>query len=348
MKILKYIFFLTILTCIALTVFVATQDSNFSIVNSKEIKLSKKTVFNYINDLKNFEQWQSFNIDSKSITYDSITKGENAKINWKSDYLKNIKTNPNDSLVQRIKINNTESELIWKLNTSNKSTILTLEVQGKMDFITKFKALFLGTNQAIDTKLYEDFLNNINHHLVEEYSKFDVKNENISLIEETFYIQQNISCKTENLGEHIFTSIKQLKEFCNENNLVINGDAFTIFEGVDFTSGQIEYKVCLPITTEIFTNQESDIIGGKTETFYAYKTTLIGDYSHIDKAWSENSKGINDNKLTRNANVKSVSVFKKTILDTNKPSEWITELLTPINESVIYTPEIINDSITVK
>src|SRR5690606_2245533 len=101
----------------------------------------------------------------------------------------------------------------------------------------------------------------------------------------------------------------------------------------------VNYSVCLPITTQIFTNEDSDIIGGKTESFYAYKTFLTGDYSHSEKAWLKNKEAITINKLTINDKIKPISIFKKTILDSNKPSEWITEILTPVNESVIYIPE---------
>lgn len=50
MKILKYIFLFIVLTVIALTVFIATQNSKYTLSNSKEINLPKHTVFNYLND----------------------------------------------------------------------------------------------------------------------------------------------------------------------------------------------------------------------------------------------------------------------------------------------------------
>lgn len=345
MKILKYIFFFIVLTVIALTVFIATQNSNYTISKEKEINLPKQTIFNYLNDLKNYEQWQVFNEETTTFTLDSITKGKDAEIHWKNSSIKNLNVYPNDSLIQNLNQNEIESKLKWSLKSTKKGTLVTLNIEGQMDFMTKFKALFQGGIEKINGPIFEKTLNNINHHIIEEYTKFSIKNEGIVLINETFFIKQMIRCTAENLGEQIFQTMKNMKVFCKENDLKINGNPFTVFESIDFSSGLINYAVCLPITTEIFTNDASDISGGKSESFYAFKTILTGDYSHSDKAWSENKKGITDNKLTLKNSSKPISIYKKSILDSNRPSEWITEILTPVNETVIYIPEASNDSI---
>jgi len=346
MKIIKYIFLLILLALIALTVFIATQSNSYNISESKEIELPKHTVFNYLNDLKNFEQWQNFD-ESNGLNFnlDSITKGEHAVINWQNNSLKNIHVYANDSLIQKLVVNNIDSKLVWKLKSTNKGTLLTIDVKSEMDFVTKFKAFFLGGIEKINAPIYSKALNNINFHLIKEYSKYTVKNEGIVLIDETFYIKQIIKSKIEDLGNQIFNSMKHMKVFCEENGLKINGEPFTIFENINFNSGEVNYSVCLPITTEIFTSEGSDISGGKREQFYAFKTFLTGDYSHSDKAWNENKKGITENRLTNNLKHKQISIFKKSILDSNKPSEWITEILTPVNETVIYVPEVLNDSL---
>jgi len=346
MKIIKYFFLFILLSGIALSVFIATQDSNYTITTSKKIKLPKQVVFNYLNDVRNFEQWQVFTDDQTNFEFDSITKGKNAAISWNNDSFKNIDNFQNDSIIQIIRQSDFETNLKWKLETKDDFTNITLITNGKVDFITKFKAFFSGGIEKINSPIYENTLNSIILHLTEEYSKNSIKNEGIVLVNETFFIKQIITSKIENLGEEIFNSMKKMKIFCQENNLNINGEPFTIFENINFNTGLINYSVCLPISSEIFTNDESDISGGKREAFFAYKTFLTGDYSHSNKAWNENKKGIEDNLLTINNNIKPISIYKKSVLDSNKPSEWITEFLTPVNESVIYIPEVSNDSLT--
>lgn len=349
MKVLKYIFFFILLAFIALTVFIATQNSNYTITKTKEIELPKHTIFNYLSNLKNFENWQVFDEGTVNFNLDSISKGENAEIKWANNQLKNKNIYPTDSLIQSLIQNEISSNLKWKLETTKKGTLVTLIVNGEVDFITKFKAFFQGGIEKINSPVFEKTLNSLNHHLIEEYSKFEIKNEGIVVIEEAFFVKKLISSSIENLGEQIFKTMENMTLFCKENDLIINGNPYTVFESVNFNTGIVTYGVCLPITTEIFTNEGSDISGGKSERFYAYKTILTGDYSHSDKAWEKNKIGITENKLSVNSSIKPISIFKKSLLDSNKPSEWITEILTPVNESVIYIPEVSNDSIpTVK
>lgn len=347
MKIFKYIFFFIVLSAISLTVFIATQDSTFTISKSKEIDLPKRTVFNYLSELKNVEQWQVFNESKLNFAIDSLSKGKNAKISWNNNSLQTIELFPTDSLTQVLNLNGETSNLKWILKSNGKNTLVSLVVDGKMDFLTKFKSFFLGGIEKIEGPIYDKTLNSLNHNITEQYKTFEIKNEGIVLVKEQFYIKQIVSGTLENLGEQIFESMNNMKRFCNENDLKMSGDPFTIFEKIDFKSGKIDFAVCVPITTEIFTNQESDITGGKFESFYAYKTTLKGDYSHSDKAWKENNTKIVEHKLTKNTNFKPVSVYKTNILDTSKASEWITEFLTPVNESVIYVPETTNDSLQI-
>jgi hypothetical protein len=55
MKILKYLFLLLLLLSVGGSVFIATQKSNFTTVKSIVIKTPKTSVYNYLNDNKNFK-----------------------------------------------------------------------------------------------------------------------------------------------------------------------------------------------------------------------------------------------------------------------------------------------------
>ena len=114
MKILKYIFFFIVLSVISVTVFIATQNNNYSISKEKEINLPKHTVFNYLNNLKNYEQWQVFNEETTPFTLDSISKGKDAEIHWKNSSIKITDVFPSDSLILNLNQDDIESTLKWK------------------------------------------------------------------------------------------------------------------------------------------------------------------------------------------------------------------------------------------
>ncbi len=81
MKILKYIFLLLLLAFIAVTIFVATQKGDFNVQRSVVIKSSRPTVFNFINDFRNWETFGSW-AKALSILGKAPTETATSKI-WK-------------------------------------------------------------------------------------------------------------------------------------------------------------------------------------------------------------------------------------------------------------------------
>ena len=59
MRILKYIFLLILLALVGITVYVATQKGDFEVSKSSFLKTQRSTVFDYVNDYKNWETLKS-------------------------------------------------------------------------------------------------------------------------------------------------------------------------------------------------------------------------------------------------------------------------------------------------
>ncbi len=81
MRILKYIFLLVLLTSVGITVYVATQKGDFEISRSSIIKTPRSTVFDYVNDYKNWETFGSWMQKDSSLkfSYGEKTIGAGAK-----------------------------------------------------------------------------------------------------------------------------------------------------------------------------------------------------------------------------------------------------------------------------
>src|SRR6476620_102473 len=81
MRILKYIFLLLLLALVGITVYVATQKGDFEVTKSSIIKTPRSTVFDYVNDYKNWEtfgSWMSKDSDLH-FNYGAKTIGAGAK-----------------------------------------------------------------------------------------------------------------------------------------------------------------------------------------------------------------------------------------------------------------------------
>lgn len=345
MKVLKYVFLLLILGIVSLAVFLATKKGTYQIVKTKEIELPTHSLFGYLEDYKNWNTWYPSITSEENIQTEGITKGDKATFSFDGLKVQTIGYKYNDSLVQKISDNGVETQSVMKLIPTKKGTKIEWKVKGEMDFMTKVKAFFLGGADSIFGEFYETALNNINHYLTKEITTYSIESVGVVSVPATFYIKQNVTSSIDQLGTKIFESMQTMQKFISENNLTLNGSPFTIFESIDMSQGMVSYYVCQPIKEEIHTSSESDVIGGKIDAHYGYKTILRGDYSHSDKAWEENKAAIAKHKLTEDKTHRQVSIYKTSVLDTHMPSKWVTEIITPTIES--YTmPEVENDSLT--
>ncbi len=344
MKIVKYILLLAALCLVSLSVFIATKNGDYRFTKSKEVELPRHTLFSFVADYKNWNAWYPDLNPEESVQIDSLSKGNNSGFHTKNLMVSTTGYFPNDSLKTNITHSKDVRQTLFSFKKTEKGTLISWQVKGKMDFMTKIKAFFMGGAENVLGDFYEKGLNNINHYLTKEIASYSIESNGIVTFPETYYIKQNVQSTIDELGGKIFQSMQSMKKFVEENHLQLNGSPFTIFEDINMTTGQVSYAVCLPIKDEIYTSEGSDIISGKVGPFYGYKTILTGDYSHSDKAWNENRSAIAKYKLTENTSLKPISIYKNSVLNTNKPSEWITEILTPVMESYVM-PETAVDSL---
>jgi hypothetical protein len=90
----------------------------------------------------------------------------------------------------------------------------------------------------------------------------------------------------------------------------------------------------------------SDIESGKLDETYVLKTTLTGDYSHINKANKKILDYLFEKGLKRNFLVKETYVYKQSFIDEKQPSKYKTEIFYPIFYKPIPKPVVVNKILT--
>ena len=86
MRILKYLFLLLLLALFASTVYVSTLKGDFDVKTTMIIKSPKATLFNYINDYRNWETFVSWKKEDPKAQfyYPKNTVGHGGSYSWKS------------------------------------------------------------------------------------------------------------------------------------------------------------------------------------------------------------------------------------------------------------------------
>lgn len=344
MRILKYLLLLILLLFIGLSVFVSTQKANFNITSSQVIKAPKAIVYNYIGDFRNWETFVSWTLeDEKAIlNYPSRTSGNGSFYSWEGNQ-GNGKTTTlsqkiNDSIYQKMITNGEESNVIWKFKDTLGGTKVTLISKGKLDFKSKIIAFFNGGIKATVEDSYAKSLNNLNKTLDYEINTFSIKENGVVSRFGSFYIKQSILCREKSVSKNIKILIPKLKLFFEKNNIVMNGKPFVMYNKYDKINDIVDLSVCISVKDSLQFSAKSEVQCAKLLPYTAVKTTLTGNYAHIQKAWKKGDDYIIKNKLQRNSALPIIEVYTKGIDEAKQPSKWITEIYIPVQPKAAPKP----------
>ena len=341
MRILKYLFLLLLLSLVALSIFVATQKGDFTVERSQIINSPKSTVFNFVNDYRNWEDFSSWIVEDPEmqITYPKKTIGSGATISWEGkegtgDML-TVFVKENDSISQKMNYDGTSSSVFWSFKDTIGGTKVTWKTTGKMSFTMKVYTAFNGGINKIIGETYEKSLANLDKTLDFEINTYAVKVNGLVKKLGTFYLRQTFTSEISKVIKNGQIVFPKMITFCEQNNIELNGKPFIIYHTYDTVSGLTKLSFCVPIKSQILTSSGSDILTGKLEPFEAIKTTLTGDYSHTKKALDKAKTYINTNRIALDPTFSHVENFTISKTEIKNPSKWVMEIYYPIKPKAI-------------
>ncbi|MFV8367190.1 SRPBCC family protein [Flavobacterium sp. XS1P27] len=361
MRILKYLFLLLLLSFVALSIFVATQKGDFTVERSQIINSPKSTVFNFVNDYRNWEDFSSWIVEDPEmqITYPKKTIGPGASISWEGkegtgDML-TVFVKENDSISQKMNYDGTSSSVFWSFKDTIGGTKVTWKTTGKMSFTMKVYTAFNGGINKIIGETYEKSLANLDKTLDFEINTYAVKVNGLVKKLGTFYLRQTFTSEISKVIKNGQIVFPKMITFCEQNNIELNGKPFIIYHTYDTVIGLTKLSFCVPIKNQILTSSGSDILTGKLEPFDAVKTTLTGDYSHTKKALDKAKTYINTNRIAIDPTFSHVENFTISKTEIKNPSKWVTEIYYPIKPKAIpvipskaFTPAVTNTAEAIK
>ncbi|MGL2964208.1 SRPBCC family protein [Flavobacterium sp. RSB2_4_14] len=354
MRILKYLFLLVLLALIGITVYVTTQKGDFEVAKSSIIKTQRSTVFDYVNDYKNWETFGSWMKKEENIKFNYLSKtmGSGAYCSWESDFgngdIKTYFVKENDSIYQKANFNSTKSDIFWTFKDTVGGTKVTIHGKGKMDVLTKIKMFFRGGISGVLSDEMEKSLLKLDKTLEYEMKTYSIKVNGIVQRGSGFCIKQTISCRIKSVSKNIKIIIPRMVYFFKKNNLKMAGRPFVSYDVYDITKDFVTLSVCIPTEEQVFISSVSDVTTAEIIPFTCLKTTLVGDYSHTAEAWTKAKKYIADKGLSQNFAGKYIEVYVKTIDEVKQPSKWITEIYIPVfPKTEVAKPAVIPTAIVV-
>ncbi len=340
MRIVKYVLLLVFLGIIALTVFVATQKGDYQVTRTKFIKSPPSTVFSYLNDFRNWDQWGFWKEEDPGakFTVSSNSVGAGSSYMWKSGKhdgeIKTLYALENDSISQQMNFDGNFATYNWKLKDSAGGTLVTWHSKGKLRFISKIQSAFRGGIDAIVGQNFEKSLTNLDTNLDYEINTYSLVLDGVVQKPSLKYLKQTINSKISEHPRNVRIMLAKMREFFQKNKLQSAGKPFVIYHSYNDIPGITKFSVCMPVSEEIHISTDSDMQFGSMESVRAVKVTLTGDYSHIQQAWKKAEDYILKNKLIR---IQPIAIEQYTIgSDASKqPSKWSTEIFLPIENLAV-------------
>ena len=342
MRIIKYLFLLFLLSLVALSIFIATQKGDFAVEKSKIINSQKSLVFSYVNDLKNWKEWNSLDVEDSliDITYSNKTIGVDSFCNWDgtagSGELKTMNTKENSSILQTMSFNGNSADIAMSFKDTLGKTKVTWKAKGRMSFLFKVKTIFDGGANRIFGSIFEKSLVNLDKRLDYELNTYNITLNGVVKKLEAFYLAQTFTSEFSNISKNSSIVFSKITSFCNNNNIKIHGKPFVIYHTYDTTSKRSKMSICIPIKEPIFITEGSEILSDTLKSFEAVKTTLRGDYSHTSKALDRSLEYFKKNNLKSNPAFSRLEVYSIGKNEINSPSKWKTEIYFPTQPKVVY------------
>ncbi len=343
MRILKYLFLLSLLAIFATTVYIATLKGDFEVERSIVVKSPRTTVFNYVNDFRNWETFGSWKKEDPSMTFDypKNTVGKGGSYSWSGNDgeggMKTTAVVTNQIIRQKMDYNGTEGIVNWKFKDTIGGTKVSWHVKGIMSFRFKVNSIFSGGAARVFGAMYEKSLANLGKTIDYEMRTYKIKVNGATKKTGTFYLNQTITSKISNVSNNLRILIPRMIHFFAKNKLVMSGKPFVIYHTYDLANGITRLSVCIPVKEEIHIQGGSDMSSGLLLPFSSVKTTLSGDYSHSKEALDETIEYIEKNNLSQNTDVPRIEVYTKNMVQVANPSQWITEIYVPIKAAAVVT-----------
>lgn len=344
MRILKYLFLLLLLSIVALSIFVATQKGGFSVERSKIINSPKSSIYNYVNDYKNWKEWNAVAVEDSliNITLSQNTVGNGSTITWESKQgdgdIQTINVKESDSISEKMNFNGNSADVVMSFKDTLGKTKVTWKAKGKMGFLFKVLTTFNGGAEKIFGAMFEKSLVNLDRKLDYEINTYSVKVNGLANYPETFYLAQTFTSEFSKVGKNSGIVFSKISKFCEENNISINGKPFIIYHTYDTTKELTKLSICIPIKDPIFITEGSEILSDTLKPFQAIKTTLIGDYSHTKKALNKSVSYFRSKYITPDVTFSHIELFTTGKNEINNPSKWVTEIYYPIKQRAIAKP----------
>lgn len=340
MKVLKYLFFILLITIIGGAMYLATLDGSYDVKRSRVIKASPEMIFHDLNDFRNWKDWGPWYKEDTTIvaTYPDNTVGEGGSYSWTSKdgggTMKTLKVDQPKSIEQEITFKtpfgDMKSDVYWLIERLDDGSKLTWGMKGEMGFFSRWMADSMGEEIGpMEEMGLELFDQNIQKKILD----YSIKTNGVVNLSGRYYLYTSTSSRIDEVADKYPLLLLKIYGFNKENKVRTTGGPFTLYHKYDEENGTTLFSVCYPVEEKMIAPKGSDILSGFMESGTYFKTTLRGSYENSKEAWEtamREVENLTDYKMLENG--EPFETYVNNPHSTPNPADLITEIYIPVEK----------------
>lgn len=337
MKALKFILLLLLILIIGFSIYVAVQPNDFNFKRSRTINAPVSLLYNEVNDFKNwpdFSPWIEQEPDA-NLSYGDVTSGENASYSWNGEILgegsmTTLSTKEDESISQKInfiKPFEAESNIDWFFKPTDSGTVVTWEMKGKQDFMTKLFTTFAGSIESETGPAFERGLFKLDSIVQEDMKRYSVEVNGVTEYGGGYYLYKTTNANSQNISAKMGENFGAIMMFMGKNGIKQSGMPLTVYN--DMSSANVIMSNGIPVKERIEVPADSDVSINFIPNIKVLKTTLKGNYTNLPKAWEATMKHLAENNLEQSEE-KPFEIYTTDPGNYPNPADWVTEIYIPI------------------
>lgn len=337
MKALKYILLLLLILVIGFSIYIAVQPNDYNFKRTRTINAPVSLLYDEVNDFKNwpdFSPWIEQDPDA-TISYGEVTEGDSAKYSWKGDVLgegsmTTLSTKEDETIAQKIyfvKPFKAESNINWSFKPTDSGTVVTWQMEGKKDFLTKLFTTFAGSIESETGPDFERGLFKLDSIVQEDMNRFEISVNGITEYGGGYYLYKTTNANSQNISAKMGENFGKIMQFMKEHDIKQSGMPLTVYN--DMSSANVIMSNGIPVKEKVTLPEGSDVSLDYIPNIKVLKTTLKGNYTNLNKAWEKALAYLAHNNLEQT----DENPFEIYTTDPSlypNPADWITEIYIPI------------------
>lgn len=343
MKILKYLFFLLLLIIIGSAIYFGTKDGSYNIQDSAIIPAPAEVVFEKVNNFSSWESWSTWKKQDPDLVFNFAEKssGQGAVLSWegkKSGSISTVKVIPNREIDQELTYQTPTGErnakMYWIFEPKGDSTKVIWGTKGTLTLMDKVYNAFKKSDFKKSIHLInKEELNKLADVVVADMKKYSIHVDGVTQYGGGYYMYTTSVAKKQEVAQRSISMMALVQEFIIKNKLHVSGDPFILYNEVDAGNNTVIFSTGFPVRERVITPENSPVVCGFMEPVSAVKTTLKGDYEHIEEATKAGMDYISNNSLEIDPMGKIFEVYNLKLRNQPNPAKRITEIYIPIKSS---------------